>query len=106
YWIKGGAIELAGSKDPRAFELERRVVLSQYLMKVHYAGSFPPQETGLAHISWYGKHNSEVYWLHSAQFYLWNRTELLEKGFQWYKQILPVAQADAKSKGFEGARWP
>lgn len=106
YWIKGGAIELAGSKDPRAFELERRVVLSQYLMKVHYAGSFPPQETGLAQISWYGKHNSEVYWLHSAQFYLWNRTELLEKGFQWYKQILPVAQADAKSKGFEGARWP
>lgn len=106
YWTKGGAIELAGSKDPRAFELERRIVLSQYLMKVHYAGSFPPQETGLAQISWYGKHNSEVYWLHAAQFYLWNRTELLEKGFQWYNKILPVAVADAKSKGFEGARWP
>lgn len=106
YWTKGGAIELMGSKDPRALELERRIVLSQYLMKVHYAGSFPPQETGLAQISWYGKHNSEVYWLHSAQFYLWNRTELLEKGFQWYNKILPVAIADAKSKGFKGARWP
>ena len=106
YWTKGGAIELSGSKDPRAKELERRIVLSQYLVKVNYAGSFPPQETGLAHISWYGKHNSEVYWIHSAQFYQWNRTELLEKGLQWYRKILPVAQEDAKSKGFDGARWP
>lgn len=106
YWTKGGAIDFTGSKDPRAYELERRVVLSQYLMKVNYAGSFPPQETGLTHISWYGKHNSEVYWWHTAQFYQWNRTELLEKSFAWYRKILPLAQVDAKSKGFEGAKWP
>ena len=106
YWTKGGAVDLSGSTDPRAPELERRIVLSQYLMKVNYSGSFPPQESGMAHISWYGKHNSEVYWIHAAQFYQWNHTELLEKGLQWYKTILPVARADAKSKGFEGARWP
>ena len=106
YWMDGGVVELAGSTDPRAIELERRIILSQYLMKVNYAGSFPPQETGLANISWYGKHNSEVYWLHSAQFYQWNHTDLLEKGLQWYRNILPVAMADAESKGFEGARWP
>jgi hypothetical protein len=106
YWTKGGAIDFSGSKDPRASELERRVVLSQYLMKVNYAGSFPPQETGLTNISWYGKHNSEVYWWHAAQFYQWNRTELLEKSFQWYKKILPLAKAEAKKEGFEGARWP
>jgi hypothetical protein len=106
YWTKGGAVDLTGSTDPRAPELERRIVLSQYLVKVNYSGSFPPQETGLAHISWYGKHNSEVYWIHAAQFYQWNHTELLEKGLQWYRKILPVAQAEAKSKGFEGSLWP
>lgn len=106
YWTKGGAVDLSGSTDPRAQELERRIVLSLYLMKVHYAGSFPPQESGLAHLSWYGKHNSEVYWIHAAQFYQWNHTELLEKGLAWYQKILPLALADAKSKGFEGARWP
>jgi hypothetical protein len=106
YWTKGGAIDLSGSKDPRANELERRIVLSQYLMKVNYAGSFPPQETGLTNISWYGKHNSEVYWWHVAQFYQWNRTELLEKSFEWYKKILPLAKAEAQKEGFEGARWP
>ena len=106
YWTKGGAVDLSGSTDPRAQELERRIVLSLYLMKVNYSGSFPPQESGLANLSWYGKHNSEVYWIHAAQFYQWNHTELLEKGLKWYHKILPVAMADAKSKGFEGARWP
>ena len=28
FWLSGGAVEFAGSKDPRAEELERRVVLS------------------------------------------------------------------------------
>ncbi len=106
YWTKGGAVDFNGSTDPRASELERRIVLSQYLMKVNYSGSFPPQETGLANISWYGKHNSEVYWIHAAQFYQWNHTEFLENGLQWYQKILPVAMKDAQSKGFDGARWP
>jgi hypothetical protein len=106
YWTKGGAVDFSGSKDPRAGELERRIILSQYLMKVNYAGSFPPQETGLTHISWYGKHNSEVYWWHAAQFYQWNHTDLLEKSFNWYKRILPIALKEAKREGFEGARWP
>lgn len=106
YWTKGGAVDFSGSKDPRANELERRIILSQYLMKVNYAGSFPPQETGLTHISWYGKHNSEVYWWHAAQFYQWNHTDLLEKSFNWYKKILPIALKEAKREGFEGARWP
>lgn len=106
YWTKGAVVDFSGSKDSRANELERRIVLSQYLVKVNYAGSFPPQETGLTHISWYGKHNSEVYWWHAAPFYQWNHTDLLEKSFSWYKKILPVALAEAKREGFEGARWP
>jgi hypothetical protein len=106
FWIKGGAVDFTGSTDPRAPELERRMVLSQYLLHVNYSGSYPPQETGLTHISWYGKHNSEVYWWHAAQFYQWGHTESLEHSFAWYKKVLPIAVAQAKSEGFEGARWP
>ena len=31
FWSGGGAVDLSGSRDPRAKELERRIVLSQYL---------------------------------------------------------------------------
>lgn len=55
FWSRGGAVDLSGSTDPRAFELERRIVLSQYLTKIQCAGHYPPQETGLTYNSWYGK---------------------------------------------------
>jgi hypothetical protein len=106
YWTKGGIVDLAGSTDPRAAELERRVVLSQYLVKVNYAGSFPPSEDGLTNITWYGKHNSEMYFWHAAQFYQWGHPELLEKGLAWYRRILPLGRAEAAAQGFEGVRWP
>jgi hypothetical protein len=106
YWTTGGAVDLSGSTDPRAGELERRIVLSQYLVKAQYAGTFPPQETGLTHVSWYGKHNSEMYWWHVAHFAQWGHAELMEKSLPWYQSILPKAQALAKQEGLEGARWP
>ena len=106
YWTNGGMVDLAGSTDPRAAELERRVVLSQYLVKVNYAGAFPPAEDGLTNITWYGKHNSEMYFWHTAQFYQWGHPELLEKGLAWYRKILPLGQAEAAAQGFEGVRWP
>jgi hypothetical protein len=106
YWMGGGVVDLSGSSDPRAPELERRIVLSQYLMKVEYGGSFPPAESGLVHLSWYGKHNSEVYFWHDAQFYEWGHVDLLEKSLSWYRQILPAGMAVAASQGLEGVRWP
>ncbi len=106
YWTTGGAIDLSGSTDSRAFELERRIVLSQYLVRAQYAGSFPPQETGLTHVSWYGKHNSEMYWWHVAHFAQWGRVELMEKSLRWYQNTLPMARALARQEGLEGARWP
>ncbi|HYD84157.1 MAG TPA: hypothetical protein VEA63_08885, partial [Opitutus sp.] len=106
YWMKGAAVDFSGSKDPRAAELERRVVLSQYLVRVNYASNFPPSEDGLTNITWFGKHHSEMYYWHAAHFYAWGRTELLEKSLAWYRKILPFAQADATAQGFEGARWP
>jgi hypothetical protein len=40
FWKNGGAIDLSKSKDPRWKELERLIVLSQYLMAVQLAGSW------------------------------------------------------------------
>ena len=106
FWSKGGAIDLSRSKDPRGLELERRVVLSQYLTAIQCCGSMPPQETGLTVNSWYGKFHLEMHWWHAAHFALWNRLPLLEKSLGWYNRILTTARQLAKSQGYLGARWP
>jgi len=106
FWESGGAVDFSGSTDPRANELERRVILSQYLTKVQCAGSFPPQETGLTFNSWYGKPHLEMHWWHGVHFALWNRIELLEKSLDWYKKISAEARKIAKRQGFDGVRWP
>ena len=106
FWSAGGAIDLSGSSDARAGELERRLVLSQYLTAIQCAGTMPPQETGLTLNSWFGKAHTEMHWWHAAQFALWGRVELLEKSLPWYDKILPVAKALAKRQGYQGARWP
>lgn len=105
YWQNGAAVDFSKCKDKRAAELERRVVLSQYLLAVQCAGSTPPQETGLTYNSWYGKFHLEMIWWHQAQFALWNRPELLEKTLNWYFKALPNAQEIARRQGFQGARW-
>ncbi len=105
FWMNGAAIELVESTDKRAFELERRVILSQYLTAINGSGSMPPQETGLTVNSWYGKFHLEMHWWHAAHFALWNRLPLLEKSLDWYNKILPSAKERAKQQGFAGARW-
>lgn len=106
FWSTGGAVDLAASKDPRAAELERRVVLSQYLTAINCAGSLPPQETGLTANSWFGKFHLEMHWWHAAHFALWGREALLERSLPWYQSILPAARETARLQGFNGARWP
>lgn len=106
FWQNGGAIDLSGSKDPRWFELERRIVLSEYLTAIQDAGQYPPAETGLTYNSWEGKFHLEMYFWHEAQFALWGRLPLLEKSLGWYQKILPRAEATAKKQGYAGARWP
>jgi protein-glucosylgalactosylhydroxylysine glucosidase len=106
FWSAGGAVELADSRDARAPELERRVVLSQYLTAIQCSGSMPPQETGLTVNSWYGKFHLEMHWWHAAHFAVWNRLKLLERSLSWYSARLPAAQSLAASQGYSGARWP
>jgi hypothetical protein len=106
YWNDGGAVDFSGSADPRAGELERRLVLSQYLTAVQSRGKFPPAETGLSCNSWYGKFHLEMHFWHSAHFALWGRAGFLKESLAYYKKILPAARSIAASQGFRGARWP
>jgi len=106
FWTSGGAIDLSRSKDPRWHELERRIVLSQYLTAIQCAGSLPPQETGLTYNSWEGKFHLEMHWWHAAHFALWGRAPMLEKSLRYYDSILPRAQGTAQRQGYTGARWP
>jgi protein-glucosylgalactosylhydroxylysine glucosidase len=105
FWSSGGAIDFSGSTDKRAFELERRVVLSQYLLRAQEAGSSPPQETGLTYNSWFGKPHLEMTWWHAAQYALWGRIEYLQKLMDWYSMVGNKAKDIAKRQGYQGARW-
>lgn len=106
FWETSGAVDFSGCTDPRAPELERRFVLSQYLTKIQNSGSLPPQETGLVYNSWYGKFHLEMHWWHSAHFANWNHPEYIAKQLDWYSKIYNRASATARSQGFKGVRWP
>jgi hypothetical protein len=106
FWKSGGAIDLSESKDPRWFELERRIVLSQYIMAINAAGNYPPQETGLVNNSWYGRFHYEMYWWHEAHYALWHRWPLLNRSLHVYADNLDKSIKRAKLQGYPGARWP
>jgi hypothetical protein len=105
FWTGGAAIDFSKCIDPRAEELERRVVLSQYLTKIQCTGSLPPQEAGLTMNSWHGKFHLEMYWWHAAHFALWDRTSLMSRSLEWYRDALATAEATATWQGYKGARW-
>ena len=106
FWSTGGAIDLSGSTDTRWRELERRIVVSQFLTRLHGSGSMPPQETGLVTNSWFGKAHLEMFWWHAAHFALWDRAALLARPLDWYREVLPRARTTAQTQGYQGARWP
>lgn len=105
FWNSGAAVDFGGSTDPRAHELERRVVLSQYLTRVQCGGSNPPQETGLTFNSWYGKPHTEMHWWHGVHFALWGRPEIMEKTLDYYFRTFEKAKALAERQGYKGVRW-
>jgi hypothetical protein len=106
FWNTGGAVDFSACTDNRAFELERRVILSQYLTKIQCSGSLPPAETGLTYNTWYGKFHLEMHWWHAAHFALWQREEILEKQMQYYSDIIDKARQTAEHQGYDGVRWP
>jgi hypothetical protein len=106
FWSTGGAIDLSGSADRRWNELERRIVLSEYLTAIQCSDALPPQETGLTCNSWEGKFHLEMHLWHAAHFALWDRLPLLERSLGYYRGILSQAQETARQQGYAGARWP
>ena len=106
WWNNGAIADFSACTDPRAKELERRVVLSQYLTQVNCANNTPPQETGLTYNSWFGRPHLEMTWWHMVDFALWNRPATVAKVLQWYNEVAyPVAKKIAERQGFKGVRW-
>ena len=109
FWSEGALVELAGggaSNASDAFELERRIVLSLYLLRLNDAGAEPPQETGLLANSWGGKHHNEMRLWHQAWMPLWQRPELLARSDAFFFEQLANATAFAAFEGYRGAHWP
>jgi hypothetical protein len=105
FWSEGAAVDFSQCKDKRARELERRVVLSQYLLAIQCCGNTPPQETGLTYNSWFGKFHMEMIWWHQSWLPLWGHEELLERTLRWYISAEPIAREIAMRQGFKGVRW-
>ncbi len=106
WWREGAIVDFSHCTDPRAKELERRVVLSQYLTQINCANAMPPQETGLTYNSWFGRPHLEMTWWHAVDFALWNRPEVIAQMLDWYNtKAYPVARKIAERQGFKGVRW-
>lgn len=108
YWCKGAFIDLsaAAAVNSSAAELQRRTILSQYLVAVNEASANPPQESGLVNNGWYGKFHLEMSLWHLAHFARWNHFDLLERSIpSIYERLLPSSIVRAKEQGYSGARW-
>lgn len=106
YWMSGAAVDMSGSRDPRWRELERRVVLSQYVMRLNETGLYPPQESGLVNNGWYGRFHWEMIWWHGVHFGLWDRMKYIDRYLSRYADYMPEAIARASTEGRRGAKWP
>ena len=106
WWQEGAIVDFSQCTDPRAKELERRVVLSQYLTQVNCANSLPPQETGLTYNSWFGRPHLEMTWWHMVDFAFWGRPQTVATVLDWYNRVAyPEAKKIAERQGFKGVRW-
>lgn len=105
YWLSSAIIDFSHCTDSRAALLEKRVVLSQYLIRCQEAQNFPPAETGLTYNTWHGKFHLEMVMWHSFHFATWNKPELIEKQLDWYFTAMDNAREIASRQGFPGVRW-
>lgn len=105
YWNTGRFLDFGTVSDPRAKELERRIILSQYLMNAQERGNMPPQETGLTYNSWFGKFHLEMAWWHLAHWASWGHLSRLDRPMGWYVLRMDSARSIARRQGFKGVRW-
>lgn len=105
FWHNTGVVDFSDCTDPRAPELERRVMLSEWLLATQCAGDTPPQETGLTYNSWFGKFHLEMIWWHQSWLALYNHPKKAANTLKWYEQAEPIAKEIAERQGFKGVRW-
>lgn len=68
YWKEGGFVDLTASSNPNATELQRRIIKSQYHVRVNSAATGQsPQESGLMNNGWYGKLRTATQAMSSAK---------------------------------------
>ncbi|MDE6655888.1 MAG: hypothetical protein K2J85_02740, partial [Anaeroplasmataceae bacterium] len=98
--------DLAKCIDTKDEELNRRMVLSLYLLRINTLGIYPPAETGLTCNSWYGKFHLEMH--------LWHHLGLIRLGLysyvlpslKWYLSIYESSKRRAEEQKYEGIRFP
>lgn len=107
YWTSGAIVDFSQCTDERAKEVERRVVLSQYLTAVNCQGNTPPQESGLTLNTWFGRPHLEMTWWHTIDFSLFGHEEVLARALDWYNSptVYNKAREIASRQGFGGIRW-
>ncbi|KAI5859357.1 Six-hairpin glycosidase-like protein [Durotheca rogersii] len=108
YWREGGFVDVTASTNPNATELQRRIVLTQYYMRVNSAATGQiPQESGLVYNGWWGKFHLEMVVWHCAHWATWGRQRYFDRIFpSMYEALLPSSVARARRMGWDGARWP
>ncbi|KAF9887861.1 hypothetical protein FE257_009521 [Aspergillus nanangensis] len=104
YWESGAFVDLTETGDSDAEELQRRIILSQYLLAVNSAGKDPPQESGLQNNGWYGKFHLEMVFWHLGHWARWNKWDILDRSLGVYERFLPSSMQRAQHQGYAGAR--
>ncbi len=92
--------------DTNDEELNRRLVLSLYLMKINTLGKYPPAETGLTCNSWYGKFHLEMHLWHHLGLIRMGLYEYVLPSLNWYLTIMESSKKRAFEQGYEGLRLP
>ncbi|PWY80445.1 lipo protein [Aspergillus sclerotioniger CBS 115572] len=104
YWETGAFVDLTATGNATAVEIQRRVILSQYLLAVNEAGYDPPQESGRVNNGWYGKFHMEMYLWHAAHWTPWGKLSLLKRSIGVYDRFLPSSLERAADQGYKGLR--
>lgn len=106
FWENGGIIDFGAVADPRAKELESRMVRSLYLTRINNCAPFPPHESGFTTSSWYGASHTEMHYWHAAHFAQFTRPELLDISLNSYNVYMDRLEELAKRQGYKGLRIP
>ena len=88
------------------YEIDRRIILSLYLIRINSCGKYPPAETGLTINGWYNKFHLEMHLWHHLGLIYYGHYKLILPSINYYFAIYEEAKKRAKLNGFLGCRWP